>query len=210
MEAESDGMGTDTEVACECGTIGNPAVLRFCQPCHKYWYGDKRLIGVTSVIKEVLPPSYDNVPPDVLETARVRGVQLDELVSAYVVGNAPEFYPLGTQYAVIDLFNVFREWWERKGFKANSQVVVYDDELAGTVDLMIDGTIWDLKCTYDVMPTHLLQVEGYADISGKPAGGIIHVTKRYKEPRLVEATKQTQDDWRTVRAFWRLRRKLYG
>lgn len=193
-------------ITCACGTIGNPEELRRCEEHHSYWWGDRRLTGVTSVIKECFPTTYDGVSPEVLENARDRGTQLDTLVSAYVIGELTE-YPKGTRYEVIDLFTHFMDWWDRQGFKdVRSQYAVHDTEFAGTMDIFADGIIFDLKCTYDVKYVHQLQVAGYSDLERNQRGGVvIHLTKRYNGVRLVELSDDAYDDWLTTRKFWKLK-----
>lgn len=195
---------------CSCDTIGNPAELRFCVPCHHYFYGDKRLTGVTSVIKDVLPPDYSGVDEDTLEKARHRGVALDALASAYAVGKPLEI-PAGTREDVIEeskaLFEKFANWFDRQGFrKVESQVTVFDSEVAGTIDIRADGDIYDVKGTYDILPKHHLQVGGYQDLNDGGRAVLIHVTKRYKTPKIIETNSRA--DWNTVRAFWQLTRRL--
>lgn len=196
---------------CDHSSIGEKG-FRFYECCHGYYLDDKRLTSVTQVIRETLPASYDGVPEATLESARERGVELDALVSRYVVGELKEI-PAGTREDVVELFERFVPWWDGHHFgNVAAQVIVNNGEIAGAIDICVDGyTIFDVKCTYDLLPSHKIQVAAYADLldsSGGAAGGLIHLTKRLKTPRIVPLELSDYADWDVVKAFWRLKRRL--
>lgn len=193
-------------MTCQCEVITDTVML--CSDHHRYYLGGNRLAGVTSVIKDVLPPDYDGVPEGVLENARVRGVELDSLISRYVAGELTEI-PLGTREDVAELFFRFHDWFSKQNFrKAEAQVLVHDNEIAGLIDLRLDGEIYDVKGTYNILPSHHMQVAGYCDLAGSEKGYLIHLTKRHKLARIMDVSCQSFHDWRTVRNFWSLKRRL--
>lgn len=193
-------------MTCTCEVI--TAEIQCCAEHHAYYLGGRRLAGVTSVIKDVLPPSYGGVSEDTLENARDRGEQVDALIAAYVMGKLTE-YPVGTRYDAKELFEKFQNWWDQQRFKdVAAQVVVHDDEIAGAIDVRADGTIFDAKCTWNLLPSHRIQVAGYLELGRSGRGVLIHLTKRYKMPKLSEMTEGDCIDWRTVRNFWSLKRRL--
>lgn len=179
--------------ACVCGTIGAPLAVRFCNTCHRYWKGDKELVSVTRVVKTAWPfkPDFSQAQPEVLENARDRGVVVDALFSAYVNGQL-ETIPRGTRTDAIELFFKLKDWWDGRHKESRSQIILADDDVAGTCDLIGDDWIYDVKSTYNVEPMYQLQLGFYAALHfstfGRPAKGIgiIHVTKRYPTPKLIK------------------------
>ena len=204
-------MGERSKMSCQCGLV-TEKIYR-CNPCHRYWiYGSERT-SVSHVLRDVLPPDYDGVPEYRVEHARERGVAVDAIISAYVMGKPPAI-PVGTPEDLIDevkvLFERFADWWDKQGFKnVTAQAIVYGPEIAGAKDLDADSTIFDVKCTYNLLPSHRIQVAGYMDLDGKGRNGaLIHLTKRYKTPRIEPIVERDFRDWMTVRDFWRLKRRL--
>lgn len=194
------------------------AELSFCADHHRYSLNGKRLWGVTSVIKDVLPPQYDKVPPETLEYARERGIIVDALVTDYVLGKEP-MIPVGSpndpdlHAESTELFWKFAEWWNKQGFRnVEAQAIVHDDEVAGMLDLRVDGVVYDLKTVSKLMPSHFLQVGAYIRLGRNEGrateGQLIHLTKRFKAPKIVPVPLDWVVDWETVRDFWRLKRRL--
>jgi hypothetical protein len=179
--------------ACCCGTIGSPLSVRLCPTCHRYWKGDKELVGVTKLLKTTWPfkPDFSQALPEVLENARDRGIVVDTLFSAYVSGTL-DTIPRGTRSDAIELFFKLKDWWDGRHKDARAQVILADDDIAGTCDLVADDWIYDVKSTYNVEAMYQLQLGFYAVLHfatfGRPAKGIgiIHVTKRYPAPKLIK------------------------
>lgn len=204
--------------ACGCGSIGAPAdTVRQCLEHHRYWRGDKELMSVTKVIKGTWPlkPDYSRAKPEVLENARDRGVVVDALFSAYINGTLDKI-PAGTRTDAKDLFLKLMKWWDKNGEPARAQVILADGEIAGTCDILTRNRILDVKCTYNIEATYPLQLGAYADLysetyldiwesEGPPALGILHVTERFAEPKLIEfSSEEVEEDWRTLRDTWRM------
>jgi hypothetical protein len=72
------------------------------------------------------------------------------------------------------------------------------------LDFRFDGVPCDLKCTYSVEETAIMQVAGYACLDGKNGGHILHITERFKEPKLVNILDTELRDWRIMLAHWRM------
>jgi hypothetical protein len=197
-----------TEDACAC-VEWNPVVangVRFCAPHHKYWRGAKELVAVSRLIKSVWPVVEPEIAPHILENARNRGVELDTLFSAYVAGTL-KVIPKGTRQDVVDLFEKqLQPWWDKQGIRnARTQVLLADNHVAGTCDLMFENTIWDLKCVYSLRDIYPLQVGMYALTSSSPVDslGLIHVHKRFKEPQFVDVPAvQAIEDALIVRSMY--------
>lgn len=206
-------MSTVLASTCCCGSIGAPADLRQCADHHRYWKGDKELISVTKIVKGTWPikPDFSRAKPEVLENARDRGIVVDDLFSAYVRG-ALERIPRGTREDAVQLFFKLRRWWDgRKHTEPRSQVMLSDDEVAGTCDVLDGGWIWDLKSTYNIEITYPIQVAAYAELHFATFGrhvkgvGIIHVSERFPEPKIIKLElSEVMQDWMTLRTMYQL------
>lgn len=208
------------EATCTCQSIGaDPASIRFCVECHRYWRGDKKLDSVSSVIRQCWPikPDFSAAKPEVIENARDRGVTVDFLFSSYVNG-ALDKIPAGTRKDAVELFFKVRRWWDdHKHGETRAQVILADSEIAGTCDVLDDDCIWDLKCTYNIEATYPLQLAAYGALHfatfGRPAKklGIIHVTERYPEPKIIKLdVAAVLEQWMTFREFYRLVQRVTG
>lgn len=207
--------GTERVIpTCGCASIGeDPNAVRFCAECHRYWRGDKKLASVSRVIKSTwpIPPDFSKADPAVLENARDRGIVVDSLFSAYVNGTLDRI-PRGTRQDAVLLFYKVRRWWDgRKHENARAQVILADNEIAGTCDILDGDSIYDLKATYNVEKIYPLQLAAYAELHfatfQKPAAklGIIHVTERYPEPKIIKVDLlDTMQDWQTMRQMWNM------
>lgn len=189
-------------MTCSCGSIGSTE-LRQCPEHFHIWNGDRRLTSVGSIIRTCwhqgpMPPA------DVLENARDRGSVVDGLVADYVRGK-PFKIPAGTRTDAIELFYKVRNWFDAQHFHdAQVQVVLGDTDYGGVLDFRFDGVPVDLKATYNVEPTAVMQVAGYTDLCGESVGGILHVTERFSSPRWIPITADDIEDWRTMLKHWRM------
>ena len=198
---------------CTCGNI--LPELRLCPDHHRYFRAGRELASVTKVIRETWPikPDFSSAPPGVLEHARERGVDADVLFSAYVNGALTKI-PRGTWHDARDLFYKLKDWWDARPAcekPGRAQVMLADDEIAGTCDLITaDSQIIDIKATYNLEATYPIQVGAYADLCGNKyaALAILHVTARFATPRLIELDRQQSvEDWRLIRAMWRMMKR---
>lgn len=199
---------------CVCASIGeDPAKVRFCFDCHRYWRGDKQLVSVSKVLRTTWPfkPDFSQADPAVIENARDRGVAVDTLFTAYVRGNLSSI-PAGTRTDATELFFRLKRWWDAKKITdAQSQVILADDAIAGQCDLLADNWIYDLKCTYNIEPMYQLQLGAYAQLHYAQTGqavkgiGIIHVTKRYATPKLIKVDlAEALKDWMLIRDTYQM------
>ncbi len=202
------------EQTCVCNSIGAPSTeVRLCSRCHVYWRGDQRLTSVSTIIKAVWPirPDYSEAPADVLENARIRGVEVDALFTAYLRGTLSKI-PAGTREDVKDLLLKLVQWWDTYGWdNADGQVLLAGPTEAGTCDIRGESIIADLKCTYDIEPMYPVQLGGYADLNEAQYGrlpttlGIIHLTKRFKQPQWIPLdVEECVRDYRLCRDVYRM------
>lgn len=140
-----------------------------------------------------------------IENAKERGSEVDVLFGQYVTGRLSKI-PAGTREDVRSLFMKLKVWFDAQNYSSvESQVIVSDGEVGGILDLRVDGMILDLKCTYDVSPTHGIQVGGYVTLEKRDVrgAGILHVTERFAAPRLIPL------DVDTITADFAACRKMY-
>jgi hypothetical protein len=204
--------------ACTCATVGPESELRFHDCHHVYKRGDRELPSVSSVIRAVWPPSYSGVSDAVLENARERGVEVDAMFSAWVNGGFGEIDVTGYRNDAVALTKKLINWWVDANMPMTAdvrcQVQCDDGEIAGTADIVTLDAVYDLKTVYSLLPTYPIQLGGYVSLirdgvllaSDKAA--IIHVTERFKEPKLIEYdVPSILRDWATTRDFYNLTRR---
>lgn len=211
-------MSAIIQATCCCETIGASSV-RLCPEHHRYWKGDKELVSVSKVLKGTWPikPDFSAAMPDVLEHARERGVRVDHYFSEYLREGRVRV-DAGEWQEVLELLQKLIEWWRQKWTgQVQSQVILSDNEIAGTCDFIPGDCILDLKTTYEIEPTYPIQLGAYAQLYestfGRPpqAVGIVHLTKRFKEPRFIQCDlDEVRNDWKTVRSMWALCKRRTG
>ena len=189
--------------SCSCGSVGR-SDLRQCPSHFHIWSGDRRLASVGSIIRSCWPAPEKPIPADILENARDRGDVTDKLFGAYCLGRLTKI-PRGTRQDAVALFKKLQDWFDAQNFKdVHVQVLLGSEDYGGVLDFRFDGVPVDLKCTYDVQQTAIMQVAAYAALDGTNGGHILHVTERFKEPKLVNVLGEEIKDWHTMLAHWRM------
>lgn len=201
---------------CNCTIRDNDLKVRLCVTHHRYHIRAKELVSVSAVIKSTwpIPADYSKADPAVLEHARDRGSRVDAYFTEYLNTGAVTIQA-GEWTEVLDLLEKLVVWWDAnlsfRSSQAKSQVILHDDRIAGTCDVLAAFGLYDLKTTYNIESTYHLQVGAYADLylsmTGQepPEIGIIHVTRRYAQPKLIPLDlQQCLHDWRVLRAMYEL------
>lgn len=207
-----------SEAICVCSEWdATKTDVRLCEPCHRYWRGNKRLVSVSYLIGATwpVPADFSRARPAVLENARDRGIDVDRLLTLELRGQLGDSYPLGTREDSIELFEKLMGWWHGRFSDAETQVLLADEQVAGMCDIIADGWILDLKTTYNLEPYYELQVGMYAllyeAMHGElPKGiGIIHLTKR-KPVTLVklDMSKCMKDAWLLRNTYFMAQRRI--
>lgn len=190
---------------------------------HQYFRGLQELVSVSKVIRETWPvkPSWDGVDPAVIENARDRGVEVDTLFSSWINGTLRSI-PAGTREDAKERFQALMAWWGNSRPPTTAQVILADEEIAGTCDLagnvgaMAGAYILDLKNTAAVEKTYSFQLGAYAELYQKQYGalpnvGVIHVTQAKGKPVSVKLldfdSSVCVSEWRLLREFWNLVRR---
>jgi len=199
---------------CNC-SLWQPehTVVRFCSTHHAYYRGSQKLHSVSRVLRTIWPlkPDFSAARPDVLENARDRGVVTDDLFSRYVIGGLDRI-PRGTREDSVQLFFKLRRWWDKhKHGEVRSQVILADQEIAGTCDVKDDDDIYDVKCSYHIEATYPLQLAAYGELHfatfGRPVKSlnIIHISERFPEPKIIKVDLvSTLEDWMLIRQLWKM------
>lgn len=179
---------------------------------HRYWRGVQELTSISSILRLwPIKPDWDTVDPAVIANANERGREVDTLLTAWIAGQLQKI-PAGYREDSVELFKKLLAWDHLHAIPSpQSQVILADDEIAGTADIVGDGIIADLKTVYSLQPTYGLQLGGYCHLYEAQHGklphtcGIIHVTKRFSEPKWVPFDVSiVVSEFRTLLAFWRL------
>lgn len=219
---------TPAAFPCNCGFADISDTIQMCA-CHIYWIHGTPRTSVTSVIRSTwpIPKNFKEADPAVIENARHRGSETDALFSAYINGTLREI-PAGTRLDVYDpnqphagLLQKLMKWWDKQGIRARTQVMLHDDAIAGTADIVPPGAVWDLKCTHNLEASYEAQLGAYGHLALNVMAGndvrrrgqffkmpdlaIIHVTARFPEPRLVEIdAERAIDDWLALRRVFKI------
>ncbi len=205
---------------CSCYFIEGPS---YCDPHHIYRRDGIVLPSVTRILDELLPRT-DSAPEDAIANAGLRGSWVDAALAQYLTtGNVdvpeavPDEYKTCLELAV--------RWWEqnRARSKVQTQVRLFGDREAGTLDLLVDDfEILDLKSTYKIDVKRVTcQLGGYGDLLAYQqyankypdewrdppfTYGVLHVVKRLKNAQFkpIEA-KEAFRSWRILRDYYRFR-----
>lgn len=116
-------------------------MIEFREDTHEYFLGGKKLISVTQLMqKHGLAPSYDAVPSEVLRAKAERGTLIHKEIENYIKRKEIGFTTELMEFCYyIDHNNLT---------PVLSEKIVYNDIVAGTIDLYFDNnTIADIKTT---------------------------------------------------------------
>lgn len=140
--------------------------LRFDEPTHTYWLGDRKLPGTTTVLG--ILGGYEGIPARILQKAAERGTAVHKITELDDDGTL--------DYATLDdeLAGYLEGWWrfkeERKPIILDAEVPGFHPKLlyAGTRDrrLIIGNKagILDIKSSYRLMPSTGPQTAAYKEI----------------------------------------------
>lgn len=116
-------------------------MIEFREDTHEYFLDGKKLISVTQLMrKHGLAPSYDSVPEAVLKAKAERGTLIHKEIEQYIKEREIGF--------TTELYHFIDQIKEKELKPIASEQIVYNDVVAGTIDLIFeDGTIADIKTT---------------------------------------------------------------
>ncbi len=116
-------------------------MIEFREDTHEYFLDGKKLISVTQLMrKHGLSPDYSTVPAEVLKAKSERGTMIHAEIENYIKAGEIGF--------TAELAE-FIDYAHKNGVVyTESEKIVHNDIVAGTVDLIIDGgTVADIKTT---------------------------------------------------------------
>lgn len=116
-------------------------MIEFREETHEYFLDGRKLISVTQLMrKHGLAPSYDAVPEEVLRAKAERGTLIHKEIEKYIKNGKISF--------ITEQAEFIKHITENELKPIASEQIVYNDIVAGTVDLVFDDlTIADIKTT---------------------------------------------------------------
>jgi len=153
---------------------------------HIYTIGDKKLVGVTAILKSMLfADKYKNIPKYILENAANRGNTIHSQIEMYVneglVSNSIEFQ------------NYLKLMSEYGLNPTVSEYLVSDNQnFASFIDLVDEwGNLYDIKTTYSLDRDYLMwQLNIYAYLfeiqNGQPANKLFGIWLNKDKAELIE------------------------
>lgn len=125
-------------------------MIEFREDTHEYFLDGKKLISVTQLMrKHGLAPSYDAVPAEVLRAKAERGTLIHKEIEQYI-----KHGEIGFTTELANFIEYVRLMREVRGIDItalDSEAIIYNDVVAGTVDLTLleDDiyTVADIKTT---------------------------------------------------------------
>jgi len=117
-------------------------MIQFDEATHKYYNGLDELISVTTLLKKHgIAPDYSNVDKKVLKCAADKGTAIHEMISEFV-----DFGEFDENSPYADHVRRFARESVSEGLEyAYSEIVLGNDIVAGTTDLMSPDSMADIK-----------------------------------------------------------------
>lgn len=131
-------------------------MLTFDRGNHVYRYAGNVVPSVTKVIPT---PDFSMIKPDVLEKARLEGIDNHSKIKMFLDSGGETY---GDEY-----LELFQEFFPRAeailGKLTGYEIQLYHEELkfAGTPDLIFEGGLIDVKRSFAEERIHALQLAGY-------------------------------------------------
>lgn len=203
---------------CTCADAKVDGSVYYCPACHLYQRNGSKLDSVTSIIRACWPikKNFEDANQDVLEHARERGVRIDRYFTEYLRTGETRIQVGEWQEVKVGLLAVI-DWWRTEvRDDAQAQVILADDSVAGTADIVYKGTVVDLKCVSALDPSYEVQVGGYAQLKGDIEQGLllhckIDARAMTAKVKPVEVNlKQAVEDWRLIRSVWEIGKRQWN
>lgn len=127
-------------------------MIEFKEETHEYFLDGKKLISVTQLMrKHGLAPNYDAVPSEVLRAKAERGTLIHKEIEEYLKKGEIGF--------TIE-FSAFKSHYENEHYEnVISETILYNDIVAGTVDLMFTDLADCADVVADIKTTATLHKE---------------------------------------------------
>lgn len=151
-------------------------VLTFDEATHTYRVDGRVVDSVTQVLGKVFSDVYANIPESVLLRKAQLGVAVHKAIELWLKNqlDPSELHPEVEPYV-----ESWVAWWAEQDFDrfASEQKFFHQaGDYCGTIDFEVPGvTVIDWKITTNKMPTHGLQVTGYAHARGTPNAACLYL-----------------------------------
>lgn len=121
-------------------------MLRFVEATHQYFWDDVEVPGVSAILRETgQAKDWSQIP----EFYRERGSAVHKAIQFFLKGtlNREDLDPIIRPY--LDQFEAFLDTIQPVAGLVLSENPSYSKKLgfSGTIDLLMNGTIWDIKCS---------------------------------------------------------------
>jgi hypothetical protein len=184
------------------------ARLKFDEATHTYRVDDRIVDSVTQVLGRVYADVYANVPESVLLRKSQLGVAVHKAIE-FAIHDMLDWSSLHPE--VEPYVCCWYEWWSEQqleAVKSEQQFYCESGDYCGTIDLETADSITDWKITGTKLPTHGLQVTGYAHAKGLRKARCLYLKDDGSPAELVEydVAKLLPDWLATLRVSHLMRR----
>lgn len=185
--------------------------LTFDEATHTYRVDGRIVDSVTQILGKVFSDVYANIPESVL----LRKAQLGQAVHKAIelfLHDTLDWQSIHPE--VMPYLDSWLEWWHADSSLAHSyaseqQFFHQAGDYCGTIDFEVPGEIIiDWKITTNKLPTHGLQVTGYAHAKCTPRAACLYLKDDGSPAELVEydVAKLLPDWLATLRVYHLMRR----
>jgi hypothetical protein len=178
---------------------------------HRFTYAGSEIPGTSRILEEQGYVDLSGIPPDVLERAKQIGTEAHKATEIHDLGGTPECHPL--VQPCLDSYILALEKYKPKHLKIEESVMGVHgvQKPNGEFETLLWGGVldrlWeteygllvvDIKTSYELHPSHKLQVCSYSLAEGSGAqGALLKIDKKGKCGKLVILTKDEQADFTT-------------
>jgi hypothetical protein len=176
--------------------------LTFDEATHTYRVDGRIVDSVTQHLSRVFSDVYANIPESVLLRKSQLGVATHKAIELFLLDEL-DYSTIHPE--VLPYFESWFEWWGSRGprnpeIKSEHQFYCASGDYCGTIDLDVVGLeVMDWKITTNKMPTHGIQIAGYAHARGYKLGSALYLKDDGSMAELVEYDVQKLlPDWLSV------------
>lgn len=189
------------------------SVLTFDEPTHTYRVDGRVVPSVTQILSRVFPDVYSGIPEEVLNEKSAIGTAVHRAIELEILGRL-DYDTL--HESVRPYFDSWLLWWSQLDVKDPTPERKFYSTAgyAGTVDFQgkFGGSKWviDWKTTSSEMPTHRVQVAGYAfGVNPAARSGCLYLNGDGTVAKLVEHdTAKSLPDWLSVMRVFKLQESM--
>ena len=186
--------------------------LTFDEVTHTYRVDGRVVASVTQILGAVFPNIYAGIPAEILARKAALGTAVHKMIELFMLGTMDwtTMHPSVEPY-----FESWFEWWARHelptdNLKTENQFYSVAGDYCGTVDLEVVGFMpIDWKITSNKMPTHGLQLAGYAAALGYNSAAALYLKGDGKPAEFVEYNvAKLAPDWSSTLRVYHMMRKF--